>query len=50
VEQLGAGGRPEGVQALTELALELVGTLGTETAQSRGLQSAEVAPQAIGRP
>ena len=49
VEQLGAG-RPEGVQALMELALELVGTHGTETAQSRGLQSTEVAPQAIGRP
>ena len=41
MEQLGAGSRPEGVQALMELALEFVGTHGTETAQSRGLQSTE---------
>jgi len=45
VEQRGAGSRHEGGQALTELSLELVGTHGTETTQSRGLQSAEVAPQ-----
>ena len=50
MEQLGAGSGAERVQALTQSALELVGTRGTENAQSRGLQSAEVAPQAIGRP
>ena len=35
MEQLGAGSRSEGVKPLTELALELVGTHGTETTQSR---------------
>ena len=40
MEQLGAGCRREGVQALSELALELIGTHGMETSGARGAEIA----------
>jgi hypothetical protein len=50
VEELGRGSRPEGVQALPEAALELVGTHGTETTQSRGLHCSRPKRSAGDRP